>query len=99
MVSGICWSVLVSAKREGRIRRRTCATPPRAASRKARATGKHWGGRKKGLRPKLTQKMLRSIRALLKEGTPKAEIAGQLHLDRSTMFEAEKQVGTSGVAG
>jgi DNA invertase Pin-like site-specific DNA recombinase len=60
----------------------------RAGITRARAAGKRWGGRKQGLRPKLTPKTLRSIRALLKEGTPKAEVARQLQLDRSTVYDA-----------
>lgn len=64
----------------------------RAGIRKARAQGKKWGGRKPGARTKLTPKVLKSIRALLREETPKAEIARQLKIDRSTVYQAEKLI-------
>ena len=60
----------------------------RAGIARARSTGKHWGGRKVGVRPKLTRQTLRSIGTLLKSGTPKAQIARQLHIDRSTVYGA-----------
>jgi len=60
----------------------------RAGIKKARASGKRWGGRKPGARTKLTPQVLRTIRAALGEGTSKAEIARQLHVDRSTVYEA-----------
>jgi putative DNA-invertase from lambdoid prophage Rac len=64
----------------------------RAGIARARAAGKRWGGRKEGVRPKLTRQTLRSIATLLKSGTPKAEIARLLHLDRSTVYEAMRLV-------
>jgi len=60
----------------------------RAGIIRARAEGKRWGGRKEGARPKLTRQTLRSIATLLKSGTAKAEIARQLHLHRSTVYDA-----------
>ena len=62
----------------------------RAGIARARSSGKRWGGRKEGVRPKLTRLTLRSIGALVKAGTPKAEIARQLRVHRSTVYEAEK---------
>ena len=60
----------------------------RAGINKARAQGKRWGGRAQGSRTKLTPKVLRTIRASLREGTSKAEVARQLGIDRSTVYEA-----------
>jgi len=60
----------------------------RAGISKAKAEGKTWGGRKQGVRPKLTPKRLDAIHALLTAGTKKSEIARQLGVDRSTVYEA-----------
>jgi len=53
----------------------------------AKARGKRWGGRKPGLRPTLTQARLRVIDALVHAGTSKTEIARQLRISRSTVYE------------
>lgn len=60
----------------------------RAGIARAKASGKRWGGRKHGVRPKLSAKRLQSIQALLEAGTSKSEIARQLQLSRSTVYEA-----------
>lgn len=60
----------------------------RAGIKRARAEGREWRGRKEGTRTKLTPKVLRSIHTLLQAGTKKAEIARQLGIDRSTVYEA-----------
>ena len=60
----------------------------RAGIAKARASGKRWGGRKPGVRPKLTKSRLRSIKTLIDAGTAKTEIARLLGLSRSTVYEA-----------
>lgn len=60
----------------------------RAGISKARAQGKNWGGRKKGTATALTTKRMKSIETLLKAGTPKSEIARQLHIARSTLYQA-----------
>ncbi len=60
----------------------------RAGINKARAQGKRWGGRAPGSRTKLTPWVLKTIRAALREDTSKAEIARQLGIDRSTVYEA-----------
>ena len=60
----------------------------RAGISKARAQGKRWGGRAPGSRTKLTPRVLKTIRASLREGTSKAEVARQLGIDRSTVYEA-----------
>ena len=62
----------------------------RAGIAKARASGKRWGGRKPGVRPKLTESRLKSIKVLIRAKTPKAEVARQLGLSRSTVYEAVK---------
>ena len=66
----------------------------RAGIKKARAEGKTWGGKKPGARSKLTKQRLSSIRALLAVGTSKAEIARQLGLDRSTVYQAINLLGS-----
>lgn len=60
----------------------------RAGISAARAKGKRWGGRKPGVRPTLTPARLRAIDALVAAGTAKAEIARQLGISRSTVYEA-----------
>lgn len=60
----------------------------RAGQARARAAGKRWGGRKVGTRPKLTPKVVRSIKALVRDGTPKAEVARQLGIDRKSVYAA-----------
>jgi len=60
---------------------------------KARAAGKKWGGRKAGDRTALTPKTLEAIKALLDSGAGKAEVARQLRLDRSTIYEAIRIIG------
>ena len=60
----------------------------KAGQRKARAQGKSWGGRQTGMRPKLTPKVVRSVKALVRSGTPKAEIARQLGIDRKSVYNA-----------
>jgi len=55
---------------------------------KARAAGKKWGGRKAGDRTSLTPKTLEAIKVLLESGAQKSEVARQLRLDRSTIYEA-----------
>ena len=47
-----------------------------------------WGGRKKGQRYRLTPEKLQAIKGLLAEGLSKAEIARQLTIARSTVYEA-----------
>lgn len=54
----------------------------------AKAEGKTWGGKKPGVRSKLTPKRLAAIQALLTARTNKTEIARQLSIDRSTVYEA-----------
>ncbi len=54
----------------------------------AKAQGKRWGGRKPGLRPTLTPARLQVIEALLDAGTAKTEIARQLGISRSTVYES-----------
>ena len=60
----------------------------RAGIAKARSQGKRWGGRKADQRPTLTPERLKDVRALLEAGTKKTEIARQLDIDRSTVYEA-----------
>lgn len=60
----------------------------RAGQARAREAGKRWGGRKVGTRPKLTPEVVRSIKALIREGTPKAEVARQLGIDRKSVYTA-----------
>lgn len=60
----------------------------RAGIAKAKADGKHWGGRKKGQRTRLTEKKVHSIRALLDVGVKKAEIARQLGLSERSVYRA-----------
>ena len=59
----------------------------RAGIAAAKAQGRHWGGRKLGLRPKLTPARLQVIDALVQAGTSKSEIARQLGISRSTVYE------------
>lgn len=66
----------------------------RAALAAKRARGETWGGRKPGQRYRLTESKLQSVRALLAEGLPKAEIARQLSISRSTVYEAIKLLST-----
>ena len=56
------------------------------AAKKAR--GETWGGRKKGQRYRLTPEKLQAVKGLLAEGLSKAEIAWQLRIARSTVYEA-----------
>ena len=56
------------------------------ASKKAR--GETWGGRKKGQRYRLTPEKLQAVKGLLAEGLSKAEIARQLRIARSTVYQA-----------
>ncbi len=60
----------------------------RAGIKKAQAQGKRWGGRAQGSRTKLTPGVIKTIGASLREGTSKAEVARQLGIDRSTVYEA-----------
>lgn len=53
----------------------------------AKAQGKRWGGRKPGYRPTLTPERLHAIQALLVAGTAKAEIARQLKISRSALYD------------
>jgi DNA invertase Pin-like site-specific DNA recombinase len=62
----------------------------RAALEAKRARGESWGGRKKGQRYRLTPEKLRALKALLVEQMPKAQIARQLGLSRSAVYEAIK---------
>ena len=55
------------------------------AAKKAR--GETWGGRKKGQRYRLTPEKLQAVKGLLTEGLSKAEIARQLRIARSTVYE------------
>jgi len=64
----------------------------RAGVAKAKAAGKRWGGSKLEVRRKLTPKMLKSIAALLRAGVPKTEIARQLKINRSTVYETMKLI-------
>ncbi|HEX4826370.1 MAG TPA: recombinase family protein [Candidatus Polarisedimenticolaceae bacterium] len=59
----------------------------RAGIAAAKARGRHWGGRKPGVRPKLTPARVQVIRALVRAGTSKTEIARQLGISRSTVYE------------
>lgn len=73
----------------------------RAGITAAKAQGKRWGGRKPGLRPTLTASRLQVIETLLKAGTSKSEIAKQLRISRSTVYEgadliARKAPGRNG---
>ena len=58
----------------------------KAGIKRARTQGKEWGGRQEGTATKLTPKVLRSIRALLREDTSKSEIARQLGMSRDTLY-------------
>lgn len=60
----------------------------RAGIARARASGKRWGGRRPGLRPKLTPARVQMIQTLAASGTPKTEIARQLRLSRSSVYMA-----------
>lgn len=60
----------------------------RAGIAKAKANGKRWGGRSPGLRPILTPERLQVIQTLLAGGTSRAEIARQLGISRSSVYEA-----------
>lgn len=60
----------------------------RAGIDRARAAGKRWGGRKKGFRPRLTRKTLRSVRSLLATGVPKSDVARQLGISRRSVYRA-----------
>ena len=53
-----------------------------------RLGGETWGGRKKGQRYRLTPEKLQAVKGLLTEGLSKAEIARQLRIARSTVYEA-----------
>lgn len=59
----------------------------RAGISAAKAQGKRWGGRRPGLRPTLTPARVRAIEALVAAGTTKTEIARQLRISRSTVYE------------
>jgi DNA invertase Pin-like site-specific DNA recombinase len=59
----------------------------RAGIAAAKAQGRRWGGRKRGHRPKLTLVRLQVIDALVQAGTSKTEIARQLGISRSTVYE------------
>jgi DNA invertase Pin-like site-specific DNA recombinase len=67
----------------------------RAGTAKAKSQGKRWGGRKTGLRPKLTPERSKAIRALLAAGTKKVELARQLGIDRSTIYLALRLISRS----
>ena len=62
----------------------------RAALDAKRARGETWGGRKPGKRYKVTPQKMKAIRALLDQGMPKTEIARQLGIGRTTLYEAIK---------
>lgn len=59
----------------------------RAGISAAKARGKRWGGRKPGSRSTLTPVRLEVLRVLVMAGTHKAEIARQLGISRSTVYE------------
>lgn len=72
----------------------------RAGIAKAKAAGRRWGGRKPGARTVLTQGTLRTIGILVREGMAKVEIARQLGVSRSTVYEGLDLLGSrSGPAG
>lgn len=54
----------------------------------AKAQGKRWGGRKPGVRPTLTPERLEVVQALVTAGVGRAQIARQLGISRSTVYEA-----------
>ena len=53
---------------------------------KAKAAGKHWGGRTAGHRTRLTPERLRSIGALLAAGKQKAQIARELGISERSVY-------------
>lgn len=72
----------------------------RAGITKARASGKRWGGRRPGVRPTLTPARLQAIQALLAGNTTRTEIARQLGISRSTVYEAIRLLNqTNGLNG
>jgi len=71
----------------------------RAGIARAKADGKTWGGRKPGNRPRLTPVAVRSVQAMLEAGVAKTDIARELHIDRSTVYQAIKMIGGNGLTG
>jgi len=65
----------------------------RAGIKKAHAAGKRWGGSKPGNPTRLTRETTAIIRALVAAGVSKTEVARQLQMDRSTVYEAVKMIG------
>ncbi|KKM43850.1 hypothetical protein LCGC14_1562330 [marine sediment metagenome] len=68
----------------------------RAGIARAKAEGKTWGGRKPGNRPRLTPVAVRSIQAMLEAKVSKVDIAKELHIDRSTVYQAIKMISKNG---
>lgn len=60
----------------------------------ARATGKRWGGRKKGDRYKVTEEVQRQIRRMAADGEPKAAIARLLGISRPTVYSVLGETNT-----
>lgn len=67
----------------------------RAGIAKARSAGKKWGGRQRGYRPQLSPARVQAIRALSSAGTSKCEIARQLRVSRSSVYEALRLAGSA----
>jgi DNA invertase Pin-like site-specific DNA recombinase len=68
----------------------------RAGISAAKAQGKHWGGRRPGYRPTLTPSRLQVIQTLLDAGTSKTEIAKQLRISRSTVYQGASLIAQRG---
>ena len=64
-----------------------------AGIKKAQSQGKAWGGRQEGTATKLTPKVLKSLRGMLRAGNTKAEIARQLGMSRDTLYRGIAQLG------
>jgi DNA invertase Pin-like site-specific DNA recombinase len=58
---------------------------------KAKAEGKRWGGRKKGMRIRLTKEKEALIQRLHAEGKPIAAIARMVGLSRKSVYKALQQ--------
>ena len=71
----------------------------RAGISRAKAEGKTWGGRKPGNRPRLTPVAVRAIQAMLEAKVSKVDIARELHIDRSTVYQAIKMISENGLTG
>jgi Site-specific recombinases, DNA invertase Pin homologs len=59
---------------------------------RAKASGKHWGGKRLGQRSKLTKEKLGAVRELLTARTKKSAVARQLGISRSTVYRAAKLI-------